>query len=514
MDMLLNLRRRVSRARRAALLCTATLAAGVGLMIPATAGAHGRAGHEPAVSEEAASSTPAQSSSEASAGAPPVEASAPTQSSSEAPASTTPVEARTSKQERREQRRTRRLARRARHELSPGASCSIDLQATPSIVTAPTTLSLLGTLSCAEGASAGEQTVTLYQRLVRGSGFTMVATTSTEASGAFQFTPASPEADSAYYVSSAGAQSARTSVSVAPQVTIDAPSAGTELFLGAARSAGAQASAEDTDAVTFTGTVTPAAPGTTVALQREDGTGSWSRIGGGVVGEEGRFSITHTFLRPGQARIRVLVHSHGLDMGSVSTPITYQISHRRNRKVTIDAAVDPITEGASVMITGTVAGAPDAPVTLLAQTGDGAFVAIAKAVTDGSEYSFTESPLASTRYRVLGDGVSSPILAEGVTWALTPSSPPATVAAGTQVSLTGIVAPLHEGQVVDLERLNSSGSGYHVIASGAIGAGSTYSIAYAFPAAGAALLRLSVPGNAELEAAVSEAFKLEVTPAV
>ena len=397
--------------------------------------------------------------------------------------------------------------------MSTGASCSIDLQATPSIITAPTALSLLGTLSCAEGASAGEQTVALYQRLARGSGFTMVATTSTEASGAFQFTPASPEADSAYYVSSDGAQSAPASVRVAPQVTIDAPSAGTELFLGAARSASAAAGAEDTDAVTFTGTVTPAAPGTTVALQREDGMGSWSRIGGGPLDEEGKFSITHTFFRPGEARIRVLVHSHGLDMSSVSTPITYEISHRRNSRVTIDAAADPITDGTTVTITGSVAGALDVPVTLQAQTGDGAFVTLAKAVTNGSEYSFTESPLASTRYRVLADGVSSAILSEGVTWELAPSSPPTTVAAGAQVSVTGTLAPLHEGQIVDLERLNASGSGYHVIASGATGAGSTYSIACTFATAGTALLRIGVPGDAELEAVTSEAFKLEVTPA-
>lgn len=97
---------------------------------------------------------------------------------------------------------------------------------------------------------------------------------------------------------------------------------------------------------------------------------------------------------------------------------------------------------------------------------------------------------------------------------LTPAPSPTSAKAGEELAFTGTVAPAHEGQTVDLERESLSGlHGYHVIASGAVSASSSYSIAYAFAAVGDALLRISVPGDAEIEGAASEPFQLEITPA-
>jgi len=494
--MLLHPRRSVRQVSRPGI---AALAAGLCLLSPAAASARGNAHLESGVSEDS-TTAPLQESTPN----PPSAADPPTESSTKTP----------------------REARRARRDARAGTGCSVKLQATPPTITARAPLSLDGTLSCPEAASAADQTVTLYQKVARTPGFAIAATATTETNGTFQFAPFGLEINSVFYVGAAGATSARTSVKVAPPVTfsgartsvkvaplvtLSAPAAGTQLFIGGGRTA--RASAVGRDAVTFSGTVSPADAGATVTLQREFRREAWHRIGVGQVDGEGNYSIVHTFSRPGEANLRVLVHSHGLYVTSASTPVSYQISRRRSRQVTIQASVDPVAYGSPMTISGTVAGAVNQPVTLLAQTPGGAFAPVAKGVTNGGEYTFTESPLQSTRYRVSSTSASSATLSEGVTYALSATPFASTVQAGEQLTFTGTLAPAHEGQVVDLEGRNASGLGYRVIAVGAVSSLSAYSIAYTFPAAGSELLRIRVPGNTEIQSVASEAFKVEVTPA-
>jgi hypothetical protein len=240
---------------------------------------------------------------------------------------------------------TQRQARHSRQGARARTGCSVNLEATPSR-TAPTSpLNLTGTLSCPDGASAAEgasesegagaaagasaagQAVTLYQKIAGTPGFDSVATTTTEAGGAFQFALPAPELNSVFYVRSGGAKSARTRVEIAgPQVVIDAPANGAQLTLGAWRAADSDGA--DSRAVTITGTVSPADPGATAALEREYGPGKWHRIGVGTVDAEGGFSIPHTFRRRGEKTIRVVVSFNGLHIKSISAPVTYQISRQ------------------------------------------------------------------------------------------------------------------------------------------------------------------------------------------
>jgi hypothetical protein len=414
------------RVERIVLLGIATMAVGIGALSPAAASARNRAQLESNVSEESATKPLQEPTTEAPSGeAPP---------SSEAPAGeSSPV---TQREERREERRARRAQRRARRDTRAGATCTVELEAKPLIVSGEAPVSLTGTLSCPEATSAAGQAVTLYQKLAHTPGFNAVATATTEADGSFHFAPATLEADSTFYVSADEAQSSSAHVTVAPEVTLSTPAAGTQLFVGAGRAARTSAtnpSATSPSAVTFTGTVSPAVAGTTVALQREAHKEVWSRIAGGVVDEEGKFSITHTFLKPGTATLRVVVHSQGRDGHAVSTPVSYLISRRRERRITIQASANPIAYGLSVTITGTIVGVPDQALTLLAQTGDGAFAPIAESVANGNEYSFTESPLQSTRYRVRSATAVSGVLAEGVT-ALDAEPPASTVSAGGELT--------------------------------------------------------------------------------
>jgi hypothetical protein len=200
--------------------------------------------------------------------------------------------------------------------------CSVDLEASASVISPAAPIGFAGTLSCPEDVSAAGQTVALYQKVVLTSGFSLAASTSTEAGGAFRLALPGPELTSAFYVRCDGAKSAHVKIKVAVQVSIDAPVAGTQLVVGVDHREGSSAAG---GAVTFTGTVSPTDAGATVTLQRKTRSGAWRRMGHGLVDSEGGYSISRSLFRRGEAIIRAVVHSHRLYVKSYSAPITYQI---------------------------------------------------------------------------------------------------------------------------------------------------------------------------------------------
>jgi hypothetical protein len=129
---------------------------------------------------------------------------------------------------------------------------------------------------------------------------------------------------------------------------------------------------------------------------------------------------------------------------------------------------------------------------------------------------YMTSASAPVTYRIVRAGseqATSPTSPPSV-YVIDATPAPASVKAGETLTFTGTVAPAHEGQTVNLERESLSGlHGYHVIATATVSSSSSYSIAYAFPTAGVALLRIGAPGDAGIGAGSSEPFKLEVTPA-
>jgi hypothetical protein len=221
-------------------------------------------------------------------------------------------------------------ARHGRRDTNTAAGCSVSLETTTPTAAAAAPLALVGTLVCPEGVSASEQTVTLYQKAAHTPGFSVAVTATTEADGAFQFALPGVEVDNVFFVRCDGVRSAHVKVKVALQVDIEAPATGARLLAASSRVGVGSASAA-ANAVTITGTVSPDQEGDTVTLQREARDGAWHFIGRGHVGEEGKFSITHTFFARGEAHIRVVVHSHGLYMASASAPVTYQISYQHQK---------------------------------------------------------------------------------------------------------------------------------------------------------------------------------------
>jgi hypothetical protein len=386
-------------------------------------------------------------------------------------------------------------------------NCNVNINAVPHLLEAGETVSVFGRLSCFSRANAAGRIVTLMRRTVGTPGFTAVATASTDGHGFYELTTPGVLYSSLFYVRSHGAASGRRAVRVFAHVALTGPTEGTQLLTGPANK------------VTFSGSVSPADVGALVVLQRQNAvTGNaWHRIQLGSVSPGGSYSLTHTFVVPGDANIRVLVRSEGRNVPSPSEVLTYEISQAQNPQLTIDPSADPITYGQSVTITGAVAGAaPGTPVTLFAHTAHQVgFAPVTEVKTTGAgDYMFpAQSPVNSTFYQVRAAGKNSAILYEGVKDQLFAAVSPGTVPAGQPLKFTGTVGPDHSGHVIYLEQQNHSGVGFHIVQVETIGPGSAYSIVHTVYDTGSLVFRVKIPGGPENEGAASGPLPVTVTAA-
>ena len=389
---------------------------------------------------------------------------------------------------------------------SPLGRCSISIRVAPRRIQAPEQVEAKGRLRCRPHANASGQMVTLYEHAAGTAGFVPVKNTTTTTGGFYELSTGPLSTNASFYVRSHGAQSASRRVRVAAQVTLTGPPEGTQIETGVPE--------------TFSGTVNPTDEGARVIMQRQNAiTGDeWHRIGVGLVGAGGAYSITHIFRVPGDASIRVLVRSDGLNVPSESeNMLEYEISQAQNPSLTINSSADPITYGQSVTISGVLAGTTKSqPVTLLARTvHQHGFAPIAQISTEANgSYSFpAQSPVNSTLYEVKGTGQKSAVLYEGVKNVLTAEVSPTTVQAGEALTFKGTVAPDHTGHVIYLERQNAAGTGFHVVQVGRVLPGSTYLIVHQFYVPGTKIVRIDIPGGPDNGRAVSQLFTITVTPA-
>lgn len=410
----------------------------------------------------------------------------------------------------------------AHKHSNPSGRCSVNLNVAPRQITAGDSVVAFGRLHCTRPANAAGQTVQLFEHAHGTPGYALAQSTSTDARGFYELTQAGVQSDSSFYVRSHRAQSGHRHVRVAAQVTLSGPPEGTQLLTGRP------------NAVTFTGTVSPVDAGAHVILQRQNAlTGNhWRRIDRGTVGPEGAFSIVHTFVVPGDANLRVIVRSHGMNIPSPSNVLTYEVSQAQNPQLTINASSDPISYGQSVTITGVAAGMASRPVTLLARTvRQRGFAPIAEVSTNASgEYTFpAQSPVNSTFYEVAATEApcaadphprackavvnKSAALYEGVKDVLSAAVSQSTIQAGRALTFTGTVAPDHTGHIVYLERQNVGNGNFHVVEVATVGAGSAYSIAHTVYEPGTKVFRVRIPGGPENEGAASTPFTIQVTPA-
>lgn len=393
------------------------------------------------------------------------------------------------------------------------SACKIELALASEHITAGEAATLSGTVACADSAQAAEQTVAIYRHTGGTPGSSVIGTVTPEASGAFHFTTEALEAGSSFDARMEGGGRSRwTRVEVAPVVTIDGFPEGAQLSSVGGRS-GASTRAGRT--VTVSGKVTPVQVGAGVVLQREGSNdeGRWIDVARGHVGGEGEYSITHTFGIPGAVNLRVLVRLRG-HLPAISDTLSYQIARGQHARLTLVASSMPLTYGQPLSLSGVAAGPGGQQLTLLASGGGGELspVASTSSEEDGG-YSFTSlAPSRSTRYEVLGAHASSAVLFESVRPLLTPGSPPASVPDGEAVAFTGTLAPAR-GQQVYVQRQDSDGLGFHVVASGTVQAGGSFTIEHTLTGAGTQVYRIVVPAGAGLQAVASAPFDVQVTPA-
>lgn len=397
-------------------------------------------------------------------------------------------------------------------ETPPAAStdrgCSVSVAVSSPRVVSGETVTVTGTVTCPTPTAAAAQHVAIYERHgASGAAATSLAETATPAAdGSFTMNSAPLEANTVFQARE-GRHRARAAVKVAPAITLSvvAPAS-----LASAPSGSAHAKRTKT---TFTGTVTPAAPGALVALQVSyAATGEhWRSIAWTHTGSDGSYTIVHALKTPGTSSLRAIVHAGRHNAVAVSEPLLFETPQPQNPQLTIASSSDPLLAGETVTISGVAAGAANQPVKLLARSTGGAFTAIAEGTTDeAGKYSFAQTPVQNTVYRVSDSAAGSTPLFEGVAFALAPAPVPATATAGQPVTLSGTLAGAPAGQPVELEQRSSSGIGFHVIAAGTVGAAPSYEISHVFAKPGEYVLRLHVPGGATHVASTSATFTLAV----
>lgn len=395
------------------------------------------------------------------------------------------------------------------HRHAHGGVCRVQLQVAPRLVTSGETALAYGRELCGGTPEPG-QTVTLYERPATGGGFSVAGTTTTDSMGYYQLPTPALTNNSVFYAAIGTSSSLDRIVKVAAQVTLVGPSeegkAATAIRTGRR------------NAVTFTGTVSPADAGATVLLQRENAVrgNEWHWIGRTVVTSSGTFAITHVFVVPGESDIRVLVRASRRNIASPSNVLSYAISQAQNPSLTILSSADPIPYGGSFEISGVAAGAPGVPVTLMAHTAHHPATTAGTTTTNSEgKYAFPGlAPTASTFYTVKAAGRSSAVLYEGVKYVLTAAPLAESVQSGQPITFTGAATPAVVGHTIYLERqdVNVPG-GFHVVAVGTVGPGGTYSVSRVFYNPGAYVLRVRIPGDPENGGTASPTFDITVTPA-
>jgi hypothetical protein len=403
-----------------------------------------------------------------------------------------------------------------RADSSDAGACSLTLASYATTVTAAEGVVLHGSLTCPAGAGGGGATVTLYQHEARVPGFGAVASAGTDPDGSYAFEVPALSANSAFYVcygagrrSAANARSARVAVKVLPLLTlVSSVPEGGQVLAGGARQARRARGHE----VILSGTVGADAAGAGIVLQRQQPGGSWQRIATAVAADDGEYSFTRAFRIPEEVSVRVLARHPGQRVAA-SEPVSFVVVRRQNPRLTITSSAARVAFGQPVTISGVLAGAHEAPVTLLARTHGSGFREVDHATTDGSgAYAFTQMPLASMGYLVASGRVRSVALFQAVSFALGASASSTSIVAGESVTFSGSLAPAVAGAIVYLQRQDTSGAGWHTVESASTAADGSYSITHLAADAQTAVFRVRVPRDQRIEGAASHSFTIEARP--
>ncbi len=355
-------------------------------------------------------------------------------------------------------------------------------------------------------ARAGE-TIRLYHRIGAQPAFTLIGTTRTSATGAFEFTRAEGVVltNRRWYVLGPGGTHSRT-VSERVAALIDA-------------AAGAP-TASTGQPIVLSGSITPAHPDGSVLLQEAGPSGGWRTLGSAPVAAGSRYSIAHGWAVPGAYDVRVMLPANARNITSESDTVTVVIQQREVADFTIATSAPIVTNGQAATISGTLYEAgtttpsPATAVALWARPAGGSFGLVANSTTAGDgSFAFSQVPTADTDYQVrtaFAPVRRSAVLFEGVRDAVTmrPSSTTSTV--GGTVTLGGTVTPDEAGQSILLQQLAADGQ-WHSVATSVVNASSTYQFAWTFGKVGDDQFRARVASGGARLGAVSPPVTVAVS---
>jgi hypothetical protein len=342
------------------------------------------------------------------------------------------------------------------------------------------------------GRHSADQKIVLWHRLNPSHRFTVIGRTTTDAQGRYAFTRAQGivNTNRSWYVRGPSHSHSRTTHErVAAEVTL-VPSA-TEGTTG--------------HPLTFTGHVTAYQAGHPVMLQVQRGDGDgWRTVDVTRVGAGSNYSFTRAFGAPGALDVRVYFPGDAVNDPAGSDPAAIVIDQRQQPYFSIATtnaiapSGSPVTISGALLVPHTTDGKPGVSVGLYGKVPGGAY-ALAQTTTTGAggAYQFTVENTTNVHYRVKmlsGKGRATAVLFQGVEDAVSFAGSTPTSTVGDTVTFTGSVAPDKSGRAVYLERLGRDG-GWHVVETGQIATGSTFSFNWTFGNAGTKQFRARVLGD-------------------
>lgn len=349
------------------------------------------------------------------------------------------------------------------------------------------------------GAGSASQPIALYHHISgSGRGYSLVQTTTTDASGYYEFTRAEGVVltNRDWFVRGPNGSHSRTVHERAIALVGMTPSS---------------TSTDTNSPITFAGIITPRHPFERVVLQQQNGSSDdWSTLKSGHTHGSSSYSISYRWRRPGVHDVRVVFPGDYRNLGGVSNPVTVVVQQAQVPDFTINSTDPIVDEGGSAAINGvlympgTTSPDPNTVVQLWRRTAhQGHFSVLADGSTDANgNYSFTQSELITNAvYYVATMPLSNSkrrrtaLLYEGVRDVLMLQSSASSAPTGQTVTFSGPVLPDKAGHSIYLQKLGKDGD-WHTIEVGTVRNDSTFRFNWTLGSPGSYEFRARITSDA------------------
>lgn len=380
---------------------------------------------------------------------------------------------------------------------APRHNHDLTISATPNPVIAGEGVLIYGRLL---GAADAGQTIRLYHHLLgSGQDYTLVSTTTTDASGYYEF----PRAEGVVYTNRnwfvrgpAGSHSRTVHERASALVSMTASST----------------PADTNHPIVFTGLVTPNHAFERVFLQEQNGSGDdWTTLASDQLDASSTYTIAYRWRRPGVRDVRVVFRGDDRNVRGVSDPVTVNVQQAQVPDFTINSSAPIADTGSTVTISGTL----DQPGTSTPEPGtvvqlwgraphQGHYLVLADGTTgsDGS-YSFNQSNLsANTLYYVATMPMPhtarrhTALLFQGVRDAVTMQASSSSATTDQAVTFTGTVMPDKAGHVLYLQKLGRDND-WHTVEVRFVRNDSTFQFGWTIGSPGTHTFRARITSDAD-----------------